>query len=24
VHADPLDGADHHAPLADHVLSSSR
>jgi cation diffusion facilitator family transporter len=23
VHADPLDGADHHAPLADHVLSSS-
>jgi divalent metal cation (Fe/Co/Zn/Cd) transporter len=20
VHADPLDDADHHAPLADHVL----
>jgi cation diffusion facilitator family transporter len=24
VHADPLDGADHHAPLADHMLSSAR
>jgi hypothetical protein len=24
VHADPMDGADHHAPLADHLLSSSR
>jgi cation diffusion facilitator family transporter len=23
VHADPLDAADHHAPLADHVLSSA-
>jgi cation diffusion facilitator family transporter len=23
VHADPLDGADHHALLADHVLTSS-
>ena len=23
VHADPLDGADHHALLADHVLSSA-
>ena len=21
VHADPMDGADHHAPLADHVLT---
>ena len=21
VHADPLDGTDHHAPLADHVLA---
>jgi len=24
VHADPLDGADHHALLADHVLSPAR
>jgi len=21
VHADPLDDADHHAPLADHALA---